>query len=341
MTSCRSEPFHAPSADPPSEPPGPASLPAQPPHAGWHRALFVALAALTLLPVVPPTVALAVGATLGLTIGDPYAQHTGPASKWLLKACVVGLGFGMSLPAVLAVGREGFGATALAIVFALTVGLLLGRLLRVERITAALISGGTAICGGSAIAALGPALGASAEALGVSLATVFVLNGVALYLFPIVGHALHLSQGQFALWAAVAIHDTSSVVGAASVYGREALAEATVLKLTRALWIIPLALGAAWWRRRSTGGEVRVAIPWFIGLFALASAVRAAWPAGEPAYGLLTAVARQGLVLTLFLIGAGLSRATLRVVGVRPLVQGVLLWLAVAGASLGAILLRG
>ncbi len=309
----------------------------------WHRALFLALAVLTLLPAVSPAVALFAGSLLGLTLGNPFEAVSARVSKTLLKACVVGLGFGMSLPAVLAVGRDGVGATAAGIAFALVVGLALGRLLRVEPTTGALISGGTAICGGSAIAALGPALGAGVEAMGVSLATVFLLNGVALYVFPAIGHALDLSQHQFALWAAIAIHDTSSVVGAAASYGPEALAEATVLKLTRALWIVPLALGAAAWSRRRGGpgseaGEARVAIPWFIGLFALASAIVALVPSGQPVYGVLVALAKQGLVLTLFLIGAGLSRATLRAVGARPLVQGVLLWLAVGGASLAAIL---
>lgn len=304
----------------------------------WRRALFLALAAFSLLPAVSAAVALGAGAVFGLTLGNPYPAQSARLSKRLLQACVVGLGFGMSLPAVVAVGRTGVVVTALGIAFALTVGLALGRLLRVEPTTGALVSGGTAICGGSAIAALGPALGAGAEPMGVALATVFLLNGVALYVFPAVGHLLDLSQHQFAVWAAVAIHDTSSVVGAASLYGPEALAEATVLKLTRALWILPLALGAAWWRRRTAGGTVQVAVPWFIGLFALASAVVAVFPAGAPFYALLVALSKQGLVLTLFLIGAGLSRATLHTVGVRPLVQGVLLWLAVAGASLTAVL---
>lgn len=304
----------------------------------WRRALFLALAALALVPGVSPAVALGVGAALGLTLGNPYEEPSARASKRLLKACVVGLGFGMSLPAVLEVGRSGVVVTAAGIAFALAVGLLLGRLLRVEPTTAALVSGGTAICGGSAIAALGPALGAGAGPMGVALATVFLLNGVALYVFPAVGHLLDLSQHQFAVWAAVAIHDTSSVVGAAASYGPEALAEATVLKLTRALWIVPLALGAAGWRRRSSGGGVRVAVPWFIGLFALASAVVAVAPGGAPVYDAVVAVSTRGLVLTLFLIGAGLSRATLRAVGARPLVQGVLLWLAVAGVSLAAVL---
>ena len=305
----------------------------------WHRALFVALAAGSLWPGVSPALGLGVGAALGLTLGNPFEAASARASKRLLEACVVGLGFGLSLPAVLAVGAGGVGVTALGIAFALAVGTLLGRLLGVDRTTGALISGGTAICGGSAIAALGPALGAGAEAMGVSLATVFVLNGIALYLFPAVGEALALSQHEFALWAAIAIHDTSSVVGAAAAYGDAALAEATVLKLTRALWIVPLTLGAAWFRRRASGGDVRVAAPWFIGLFALASTAPWLFPAGAPLYGAIVAAAKQGLVLTLFLIGAGLSRATLRAVGARPLLQGVLLWAAVATGSLALILL--
>ncbi len=305
----------------------------------WLKVLFLVLAGASLLPGVSPAVGLGAGAALGLVFGGPFPVQSARFSKWLLKACVVGLGFGMSLPAVLAVGRDGVGVTALGILFALTVGFLLARLLRVDVVTGALISGGTAICGGSAIAALGPALGAGAEAMGVSLATVFILNGVALYVFPAVGHLLHLSQSQFGLWAAIAIHDTSSVVGAAAIYGKEALALATVLKLTRALWIVPLAFAAALWHRSRGGKDVKVAVPWFIGLFALASALRALLPAGEPFFDVLVLLARRGLVLTLFLIGAGLSRSTLRAVGVRPLVQGVLLWVSVGVASLTAIVL--
>ena len=318
-----------------------ASPAGAPPASGaplWLRALFLALAAGSLVPGVSPGLALAVGAGLALAVGNPFPVQSGRAAKTLLKASVVGLGFGMSLPAVLAVGAAGVGVTAAGIAFALAVGLALGRLLGVDRATGTLISGGTAICGGSAIAALGPVIGAGAEAMAVSLATVFVLNGVALYVFPLVGHALDLSQHQFAVWAAVAVHDTSSVVGAAATYGPEALAEATVLKLTRALWIVPLVLVASALRRRGGAEAGRVAVPWFIGLFVLASAVVALVPAGAPAYGVVVAVARRGLVLTLFLIGAGLSRATLGAVGVRPLVQGVLLWLAVAGASLAFVL---
>ena len=304
----------------------------------WHRTLFAALAALCLVPAATPALALGAGALLGLTLGNPFPGPSARASKVLLKACVIGLGFGTSLAAVVAVGRAGVGVTALGIAFALAVGMSLSRLLRVDPTTGALISGGTAVCGGSAIAALGPVLGAGAEAMSVALATVFLLNGAALMLFPAVGHALELSQSQFAVWAAVAIHDTSSVVGAASAYGAEALAEATVLKLTRALWIVPLALAAAAWRKRAgSDSAARVAVPWFIGGFVLASAARALVPGAEPLFDLAAAAARQGLVLTLFLIGAGMSRATMRAVGVRPFVFGVLLWAIVACASLAAV----
>lgn len=260
---------------------------------------------------------------------------------------MVGLGFGMPLAAVWTAGATGIGYTVAGIAVALALGTLIGAWLRVERKTSMLITAGTSICGGSAIAAVGPVIGAGPEAMSVSLATVFVLNAVALYLFPPVGHWLGLGQEQFAVWAAVAIHDTSSVVGAATAYGPEALRSATVLKLARALWIVPMTLGAAALVRRP--GEDYVAdgkqaaanagIPWFIGLFLLAALVRTLAPASAaPALDGLARAARTGLVLTLFLIGAGLTRATLRAVGARPLVQGVLLWALVAGSALLAVL---
>lgn len=306
-----------------------------------RRAAFLALALFALTPWASPPLALGLGAGFALALGNPFEGSTARASKWLLQACVVGLGFGMPLAAVARAGATGVGYTVAGIATALALGLLLGRWLRVERATSFLITAGTSICGGSAIAAVGPAIGAGAEAMSVSLATVFVLNAVALYLFPPLGHLLELSQGQFAVWAAVAIHDTSSVVGAASAYGPEALESATVLKLARALWIVPLALGAAAWVRRGgaeAGQGARVRLPWFIGAFVLAALARTLLPAAAlPALDGLARAARAGLVLTLFLIGAGLTRATLRAVGVRPLVQGVLLWAAVAGLALLAV----
>jgi uncharacterized integral membrane protein (TIGR00698 family) len=290
------------------------------------------------VPPVTPATALAAGALLALTAGNPVPKLSASAGQWLLQAAVVGLGFGMPLTAVIAAGRSGVGYTVAGVATALILGLLLGRWLRVEGQTSVLITAGTSICGGSAIAAVGPAIGARAEAMGVSLATVFVLNAVALYLFPAIGHWLHLSQHQFAIWAAVAIHDTSSVVGAAAGYGPVALEQATVLKLARALWILPMTLVAAAVARRRDplrSGSSRLPIPWFIGLFVLAAVSRSILPAtAAPALDAAVRVARWMLVLTLFLIGAGLTRATLRSVGTRPLVQGLILWIAVASLSL-------
>ncbi|HZE75038.1 MAG TPA: putative sulfate exporter family transporter [Gemmatimonadales bacterium] len=289
-------------------------------------------------PAVTPATALAAGAVLALTIGNPAPKLSASAGQWLLQAAVVGLGFGMPLTAVIAAGRSGVGYTVAGVATAIILGLLLGRWLKVEGQTSVLITAGTSICGGSAIAAVGPAIGARAEAMGVSLATVFVLNAVALYLFPAIGHWLHLSQHQFAIWAAVAIHDTSSVVGAAAGYGPVALEQATVLKLARALWILPMTLVAAAVARRRDplqSGSSRLPIPWFIGLFVLAAVSRSILPAtAAPALDGAVRLARWMLVLTLFLIGAGLTRATLRSVGTRPLVQGLLLWIAVASLSL-------
>ncbi|HET6229173.1 MAG TPA: putative sulfate exporter family transporter [Longimicrobiaceae bacterium] len=308
------------------------------------RAGFIVLALFTLSPWASPAIALGLGAAFALALANPFAKESRAASKSLLQACVVGLGFGMPLAAVVRAGLAGVGYTVAGIAAALALGTLLGRWLRVERHTSFLITAGTSICGGSAIAAVGPAIGAGPEAMSVSLATVFILNAVALYLFPAVGHALRLSQGQFGVWAAIAIHDTSSVVGAASAYGAQALQTATVLKLARALWIIPLTLAAAAVARRQRiregAAEARSALklPWFIGLFILAALIRTILPASAtPVLDGLAHLARIGLVLTLFLIGAGLTRETLRAVGIRPLVQGVLLWIAVGGLSLFAV----
>jgi uncharacterized integral membrane protein (TIGR00698 family) len=310
--------------------------------------LFVLLAVFCLTPWASPALALALGSAFALTLGNPFPQRSARASKWLLQGAVVGLGFGMPLSAVVRAGASGVGYTVAGIATALALGVLLGRWLRVERETSILVTAGTSICGGSAIAAVGPAIGARPEAMSVSLATVFVLNAVALYLFPWLGHLLGLSEGQFAVWAAVAIHDTSSVVGAAAAYGPRALESATVLKLARALWIVPLALGAAAVVRRRNGeageggGQARLKLPWFIAFFLLAAVVRTLMPpVALPALDALAHAARVVLVLTLFLIGAGLTRQTLRAVGVRPLVQGVLLWAAVAGLALLAVVRRG
>ena len=282
---------------------------------------------------VSPPVALAIGLAFGLTLPHPYGDEAKRFSKFLLQASVVGLGFGMDLHQVLRAGRSGFVYTILGISFALLAGMGLGALLNVQRVPAFLISAGTAICGGSAIAAVGPITQASDEEMAVSLGTVFVLNSVALLIFPSIGAALKLTQSQFGLWAALAIHDTSSVVGAAAKYGAEALAVATTVKLARALWIVPLSVATAVVR----GAKAKIQWPWFIGLFSLAAVCNTYLPVGAHAYAITVKVAKIGLTATLFLIGSGISVATIKQVGHRPLLQGVILWLLVSLGSLWLI----
>lgn len=315
------------------------------------RVLFLVCAALMLVPGVSPAVALAMGAVLALTVGNPYEELTARAAPLLLKASVVGLGFGLSLDMLLRAGAMGILYTVVVVVGTLVVGLWLGRMLGVPPETSLLIASGTSICGGSAIAAVGSAIGARAESMSVALATVFILNAVALYVFPAVGTLVGLPEARFGVWAAVAIHDTSSVVGSAAIYGPTALAVATVVKLARALWIVPLTLAAAYTHGggpqaghgtgRVAGSGWRAALsgmPWFVVVFTAAVVVRTATPAtAVPLLDGLAAGARIGLVLTLFLIGAGMSRATLARVGGRPFAQGVLLWVAVASLSLLAV----
>jgi uncharacterized integral membrane protein (TIGR00698 family) len=282
---------------------------------------------------VSPPVALAMGLGFGLLFPHPYSAETKKLSKFLLQASVVGLGFGMNLHEVVRAGRSGFLYTMLGISFALLVGMGLGALLEVQKNPAFLISTGTAICGGSAIAAVGPITQASDEEMAVSLGTIFVLNSVALLIFPAIGTALKLTQSQFGLWAALAIHDTSSVVGAAAKYGAEALAIATTVKLARALWIVPLALATAAVRH----AKAKIQWPWFIGLFCLAAMCNTYLPQGAHEYSLAVKFAKIGLTATLFLIGSGISVATVKKVGHRPLLLGVVLWLLVSLGSLWLI----
>ena len=300
-----------------------------------RAAIFIALLLFCLTPWASPPIALALGLTLALTIGHPFTAHTPKITKLLLQISVVGLGFGMNLQKVLAAGRTGLLFTIATIAGTLLLGYAIGRAMGITRGTAHLIASGTAICGGSAIAAVGPVIGASDEEMSVSLATVFILNAVALFVFPPIGTQLALTQTQFGIWSAIAIHDTSSVVGAASKYGAEALQIATTVKLTRALWIVPLTIATAFaFRRKST----RVAIPWFILFFVLASIVRTYTPAPDVVWSTLVHIARIGLTVTLFLIGAGLSRQALASVGARPLILGVILWIVISSVSLWAVL---
>jgi len=297
------------------------------------RLIFILCLLISASGFVSPPVALAMGLVFGLLFPHPYGNEAKKSSKFLLQASVVGLGFGMNLQQVVQAGRSGFLYTMLGISFALLAGMGLGTVLGVQRVPAFLISTGTAICGGSAIAAVGPITQASDEEMAVALGTVFVLNSVALLIFPAIGAALKLSQSQFGLWAALAIHDTSSVVGAAAKYGAEALAIATTVKLARALWIVPLALGTAMVR----GAKAKIQWPWFIGLFCLAAVCNTYLPVGAHAYVIAVKVAKIGLTATLFLIGSGISVATIKRVGHRPLLQGIILWLLVLVGSLWMI----
>jgi uncharacterized integral membrane protein (TIGR00698 family) len=300
---------------------------------GLARAFFFFAAALCLTPWVSPPIALALGLVFGAFVPHPFARQTRRASRWLLQASVVALGFGMDVGNLLRTGERGVAYTAVGITFALAVGMGLGALFRVRRVPSFLIAAGTAICGGSAIAAVGPLTRATDDEMSVSLGTIFILNSVALFAFPAIGAALHLSQQEFGAWAALAIHDTSSVVGAGAKFGSEALALATTLKLTRALWIVPLSLGVAALGR----ARAKIQWPWFIGLFALAAALHSAVPVGAPAFSAIASAGRVGLTLTLFLIGTGLSPSKLKEVGPRPLILGTTLWLLIAAVSLLAI----
>ena len=283
-----------------------------------------------------PPIALLIGLIFGLTVAHPYPADSGELAKFLLKASVVALGFGMNLHEVLRAGRSGFLYTACSITFALFVGLLLGRLFKVEKTAAFLITAGTAICGGSAIAAVAPIVQANDEEIAISMGTVFILNSVALFLFPPIGWALHLSQEQFGLWSALAIHDTSSVVGATARYGAVALVVGTTIKLARALWIVPLAIGTA--AAKKTKGQIQW--PWFILFFCLAAVVNTYFPVLGKFNASMSTLGRLGLTATLYLIGTGLSRATIKKVGIRPFLQGVVLWIIVGSLSL-ALILKG
>src|SRR5215467_10691234 len=272
------------------------------------KTVFFLLLVLSATGFLSPPIALCAGILFGLSLEHPYTADSRAFAKFLLQASVVALGFGMNLHEVLRAGRSGFLYTALGIGFALLAGWLIGKMLRVRGTTSFLIATGTAICGGSAIAALGPIVQASDEEMAVSLGTVFILNSIALFIFPAIGAGQHLSQSQFGLWSALAIHDTSSVVGAASRYGAEALLVATTVKLARALWIVPLALATA--------------------------AVNPSGPQEPRLSEMFLRLGRLGLTVTLYLIGTGISRGTLKEVGWRPLAQGVFLWILVGITSL-------
>jgi len=307
----------------------------------WKKALFILLIIFILTPWGSPPLALALGLAMALTIGNPFPDLNGKPTRMLLQTSVILLGFGMNLKAIYEAGKDGILLTIVTIFGTLALGYALGKLLKVRGRISALISTGTAICGGSAIAAAAPGIEAEPEQISISLGTVFVLNAVALFLFPFIGHQLNLSQHQFGIWSAIAIHDTSSVVGAAAAYGTDALATATTVKLARALWIAPVALMLMLlYRRRYPNAKAKIAIPWFIGLFLLAVVARSYAPLWvEPSFfDALVNLAKAGMTVTLFLIGTSLTLESIATTRWRPLFQGAILWVIVSIVSLGAVL---
>ena len=285
---------------------------------------------------VTPPVSLFLGLLFALLCGQAYPKFNKTVSKKLLQYSVVGLGFGMNLHASLASGKEGMIFTIISVIGTMLIGMFIGcKLLKVNRDTSYLISSGTAICGGSAIAAVGPVIKAKDSDMSVALATIFILNAIALFIFPIFGEWIGLSQQEFGTWAAIAIHDTSSVVGAGAAYGEEALQVATTIKLTRALWIIPLALVTSVIFKN--GGK-KISIPWFILWFIVAILLNTYVLDSVPEVGkVISGLARKGLIITMFFIGASLSTDVLKSVGVKPLIQGVLLWIVISVSSLAYI----
>lgn len=300
-----------------------------------RKIIFILALILCLFPIMSPPTALLLGLILAQLVENPFSHLNHKAINWLLKISVVGLGFGMNIFNAIQAGRQGILFTIASIITVLTVGIIAGCYLKVDKRTSFLISAGTAICGGSAIAALSPVIKAEEKQISVAMGVIFILNSIALFVFPIIGHGLHLSQTQFGLWCAIAIHDTSSVVGAASHYGAQALQVATTVKLARALWIIPVAFITTFAFKT---GSKKISIPYFIGLFILAMLINTYVPFIKPIIPYVTSIAKTGLTLTLFLIGSSLSLKVLKSVGVVPLFQGVMLWVLISGISLWAVI---
>jgi uncharacterized integral membrane protein (TIGR00698 family) len=300
-----------------------------------QKIIFLLLIIICLSGYVSPPLALVLGLLVANLSGHPFIQYNYRITNFLLQFSVVGLGFGLNINTALSAGRQGFTFTVVSIFCTLILGFFLGKWLNIEKKTSHLISCGTAICGGSAIATIAPVIKSNEKQTSVALGVIFILNSIALFLFPAVGHWLELSQQQFGLWCAIAIHDTSSVVGAANKYGTEALQIATTVKLTRALWIIPIALfTSVIFKNKGT----KIKIPYFIGLFILAIVLNTYVSQIILVAPILVTIAKIGLTLTLFLIGAGLNFESLKSVGFKPLFQGFLLWFFISIAALLSIL---
>ncbi len=296
--------------------------------------------------LITPPIALFLGLMFAFVLGIPYPKFNKKLSKYLLQASVVGLGFGMNLQKSLQSGANGMLFTVISVIGVMVFGILLGKYMRIDRRTSYLISSGTAICGGSAIAAVGGVMKANENEMAVSLGVIFILNAIALFIFPPLGHFFGLSQAQFGTWAAIAIHDTSSVVGAGEAYGAEACELATLIKCTRALWIIPLAFFTMWYYRKDNsgnGGKTKVSVPWFILLFVLAMVVftytpDSVMPVMGPVYEIIVRIAKKALVVVLFAIGASLSLKVIRQVGAKPLIQALALWMLIGAGSLFVVM---
>lgn len=316
----------------------PAGLPKTLPHP-VNTALFFAAAAVCLLPFMDAGLALLLGFVLALVMPHPFPTQHKKWSHYLLQASVIGLGFGMNVHSALEAGRAGLWLTMASISVALCTGIYLGRRLHIGSKIAYLISAGTAICGGSAIAAISPLIKAKESDISIAMGTVFLLNAVALFLFPWIGHLLHMTDNQFGLWAAIAIHDTSSVIGAAGRYSPQALELATTVKLARALWIIPVSLITLFVLKSAPAAQApKITIPWFIFLFIAVVVLNTFIPPVHFIAPFLLTLSKKGMIVTLFLIGTSLSPRMIRNTGVRPLALGITVWTLIASGSLWVIL---
>jgi len=297
--------------------------------------VFVILCLACLFPVINPPIALAAGIVFAQFFQNPFPQKTQISINWLLKISVIGLGFGMNIDKAVTAGKDGFIFTILSITLTIGLGMLIGKLFKIDQKIAKLISSGTAICGGSAIAAISPIIKADAKQISIAIGSVFLLNSLALFLFPVLGHYFNMSQHQFGIWSAIAIHDTSSVVGAAQVYGNEALEIATTVKLARALWILPVSVLFA----LSSHTELKkIKIPYFIGLFILAIMANTYIPNIEFVAPKIVSVSKMGLTLVLFLIGSTLNYKSFMQVGIKPVILAIFIWIFISIVSLIGVL---
>ena len=300
------------------------------------KALFLSLAVASIF--ISPALSLLLGVIFALTLGSEFDKYTSKASSYLLKIAVVGLGFGMNIIDSLQSSSEGIIFTIFSVVLVMFSGVLLSKYFGVGRKLGYLISSGTAICGGSAIAAIAPVIKSDSKETSMSLAVVFTLNAVAMLIFPTIGEILELTQQQFGMWAAIAIHDTSAVVGAAKMYGEEALQIATTVKLSRALWIIPLSIVSTFVFKAKDGEKGKISIPWFILLFVVAMTINTYFPINDVVSNILKSASHKILSLTLFFIGSTLSLTTIRSAGIKPILLGITLWILISVVTLVVIL---